>query len=160
MIALIVIGLLAGLPALLAVVGRVNAVYLFAAVAGGSLLARYLGYDAGLALGMVGRQPVMPYAGLAILLLPAVLTLLFMRRTMAKSRLVLSLLPIILISLMLAVIALPLVPPALQSQIKNDKYILQLASYQNLIVGAASAATMALMLLGYRHKEDKKGKGH
>lgn len=156
---IILLAAIAGVPILLGLLFRVSAIFMFVAAAAGSVLVTYMADDAGLALGMwVRNADSNMFAQFGLLLLPVVLTLLFMRKTMPKSKLLLHLPVLIAIGGMLAVLALPLMDSNAQAKIFTEQYGEKLQETQDVIVGVAAAGTLLLMWLTERHKADKKEK--
>jgi hypothetical protein len=158
---LILLAAIAGVPVLLALFLRVSAVYLFLSTAAGSLLVNYVGDDASLALGMMVRgQNTNLIAQFGLLFLPVVLSLLFLRKTMPKSKLLLHIVPLLATGLTIAVLALPFFDSNAQSQIYADRYGDMFKDSQDVIVGGTSILILLLTWLTLKHKEDKKHKKH
>lgn len=157
--AILVLAAIAGVPVLLALFMRVSAVFLFTSIAAGSLLVSYWGDDAGLALGMMMRgQNTNLIAQLILLLLPVVLSLFFLKRTMPKSKFLLHLPVQVANSLTLAVLALPLLDSNIQKELYANHYGNALRESQDVVVGVTALLIMFIMWMTYRHKEDKKHK--
>jgi hypothetical protein len=159
--ALILLAAIAGVPVLLALLFRVSAVFVFVSVAAGSLLVTYLGDDAGLALGMLVRgQNTNLFAQLGLFLLPVVVTLLLLRRTMPTTKLLLHLPAMIANGLAIAAHALPLLDSGIQEKVFANEYGTMLRESQDVVIGAATAFALLIMWLTYRHKEGKHKKHH
>jgi hypothetical protein len=159
--AVAILAAIAGLPVLLALVFRVSAVYLFLSVAAGSLLVLYVGDDAGLASDIFMRSPHNTMiAQLVLQLLPVVLTLLILRKTMPATAFLLHVPVVIATGLALAVLTLPLLDAGLQDKISADQYGNMVRESQDVIVAAAASASLLLMLITSRRREDKKHKKH
>src|SRR5574338_1017179 len=102
---LMLLAIIAGVPTLLALLLRVHSVYFFLSVAAGSLLVNHLGDDTGLALSMAFRgQNTMLIASVGILLVPVLLTLLFLRGSTPKRKSLLHILPLVMTGLTLGVL--------------------------------------------------------
>jgi hypothetical protein len=158
---LILLAAIAGVPVLVALVFRVSAVFLFLSLAAGSLLVTYVGDDASLALGTLVRgQNTNLIAQFGLLLLPVALTLLLLRKTMPRSRLLLHVPVLVVTGLALAALALPFLDAAAQEKIFANEYGNMLRESQDVAVGAAAILALLLMWLTGRHKEDKKHKKH
>lgn len=156
---LIILAAIAGVPVLLALFLRVSAVFMFTSIAAGSLLVTYLGDDAGLAMRLMVRGPnTNIFAQLGLLLLPVVLTLLLLKRTMPKTKLLLHFPALAASSAALAALALPYLDSNAQEKIYANQYGNMLLESQDVVVGAAAILVLLLMWMTYRHKEDKKHK--
>lgn len=155
----ILLGVLAGVPVLLALLFRVSAVFLFLSMAAGGLLVNVVGDDAGLAAGMMVRgQNVPMLTNFALLFLPVAITLLFMRKTMPRSKFLLHIIPLVGVGLSLAVLALPLFASHIQQQIFDNRYGNMLKNAQDVIIAATAILTLLLMWLTYRDKSGKHDK--
>jgi hypothetical protein len=153
------LAVIAGLPILLGLVFRVSAVFLFISVISGSLLVQFMGDDAVLAAGMLFKGQSADTATLfALLFLPVIFTMLFMRKTMKKSKVLLHIVPLIGVGLSAAVFALPVFADHIEQQITSNKYGEMLTSTDDVIVGATAVSVLLLMWLTERHKEGKHGK--
>jgi hypothetical protein len=156
---LILLAAIAAVPALIGIIFRVSAVYLFAAVTAGNLLIMYWGDDAGLAVGMMMKGANSnQIAQFILLFLPVVLVLLLLRKTLPKSKFLLQVPVLVGIGLTLAVLALPLLDSGAQAKIFDNEYGSLLRESQDVVVGATAISVVLLMLLTNRHKEDKKHK--
>lgn len=152
---------LAFVPVLLALFLRVSAVFIFLSLVAGNLLVTYVGDDAGLSLGMFVKGANADFlANLGLLLLPVVLSLLFLRRTLPKSKFLLHLPALIASGLSLAVLALPLFDSNAQEQIFANQYGMMIRENQDIIIGATALMVLFIMWMTYRHKGDKKHKKH
>ncbi len=156
---LILLAAIAGLPVLLALLFRVNAVFLFMSVAAGNLLVRFVAEDADLALGMVMRNGDTAFiAKLILQLAPVILTILFLRKTLPRSKMFLHVIPSIAIGLSLGVFVLSFLSTSVQAKVFDAPYGDKLKSSQDLIVAGAAMLTLLLAWLTYRNKDAKAGK--
>jgi hypothetical protein len=154
--AAIILGVLAGVPVVLALIRRVSAVLLFLSVAGGSLLVTHLSDDATLVSRMVSRSANVPMiTSIVLLVLPVLLTLLLLKKTMPRSKLLLHIIPLLATGLSLAVLALPLLPSHMQAELFAAPYGAPLKNSQDLVIGGTTVLVLLLMLIAHRHKEDK-----
>lgn len=150
---------IAVVPIVIALIFRVSGVFLFLSAAAGYLLVLYVGDDAGLVLGMsvrFGNVNIM--AQLLLLLIPVLLTLLFLKKTLPKHKLLLHLPLQIATGLALSAMALPLLDSRSQEQIFANHYGNLLRESQDMFVGVATVLALLIMWFTYRHKEDKKSK--
>lgn len=160
--ALIILALIAGIPVLLALLLRVSGVFLFLSLASGNLLLLYLGDDAGLASSMLVRgQNSYMIAQLVLLVLPIVLSLFLLKRTLPKAKILLHLPLLATTGLALATLALPLFDSNTQAKVFATQYGGMLRDYQDVIIGSAAVLALLVMWFTYRHKtEDKHKKRH
>ncbi len=148
-------------PMVLALVFRVSGVFLFLSVAAGFLLVQYVGDDASLVLGMAMRTGnVNTVAQFILLLLPVVMSLALLKKTLPKHKVLLHLPLHIATGLALAALALPLLDSVAQEKIFASHYGNILRESQDLFVGVAAVMALLIMWLTYKHKEDKKHKKH
>ena len=162
---LILVGIVAGAPLVLAFVSRASSVYLFASVAAGGLLVEYLADDVTLAVNTFAKNgdPTMA-VHLALLLIPVVLTWLFLRGTLKASKLVLELIPLLASVAMLVVLLVPELPSDIQRQLMTTPYGRVMHQSQD-VVGAAVLLNLGLMwVLRRKRKADdahgRHGKKH
>lgn len=156
---LIILAVIAGVPIVLSVLFRVNAVFLFLSVAAGNLMATNLAQDADRALGMVSRQMDTELVGaLALQFIPVILTLLLLKKTLPAHKMVLHIVPIVAISVMLAILVLPMLPEDMRSQVHASAYGNLIQNTQHLVVGLAALLTLLLAWFSYRNMEAKHGK--
>lgn len=159
MIPLIVIGAIALVPVLLALIFRVNALFLFTSIGIGYFLQFALSDDVDLALATIIRgSNSMIIARFALLALPIILTLILLRKTAGKS-LLLQLSPLLLSGCLLAVITLPLLPPGMEQAIYDSPYGGNIKGAQDLILAAAAVSNLLLMWALFKHGQEK-GKHH
>jgi len=153
--------LLAGVPVVILMVLRVNASLVFMSACLGEVLLRYIGGDATDFANMF-----LPWLNgnnlkLALLLLPVVLTTVFMMRTVRGGRLMLNILPALGTGLLLALVAVPLLPASFADQVRVSQAWDKLLQLQSLVVGV-SALVCLFFLWTQRPKQahDKHAKHH
>ena len=159
---ILILLLIAALPVVLALLFRVSSLCLFAASAAGALLVKYLGDDVWLAVNMFVKGPnTQFFVQLSLLFLPVLLTLFFTRKSLPKSKILLHLVPIIANGLLIAAIAIPLLPPALQSGIFAVPIGGVAKRSQDIMVGAAVVLNLLLMWqLNRSNHHEGAGKKH
>jgi hypothetical protein len=134
--AYILLGALLGLPLLIGLIARVSTAHLFLALLSGELLQRYFGDDAVLAARtFVKDGAVQDYIGLAILVLPMVLTAVFLHHTLSKGKAVLHALPLAITGIIFAAFAADLLPVGLRSQLEGNHYGRMLLDSTDFIIG-------------------------
>lgn len=158
MVGYIIIGALLGLPLLLGIIFRAGTSFLFLSLLAGELLARTFGDETELIIGSVPRaRPAAAYAKLAVLLLPVLLTALFLRHTLSKGKVLLHLLPLVATGVILAAFALPILPEVAQAKVKSVNLGHQLLDKSEIIVGIMLLLQLiALWLLNRSHEHSKK----
>ncbi len=164
------VGILAAIvliPVILLMVLRVNATLVFLSLCLGNILVQFVAPDANSFMALFAAHvPKGVDTGnntvkLALLLLPVVLTAIFMIRTIkGNGRLVLNLLPAAGVGLLGGLLVVPLLPGGLSHNIISSPLWSQVQRAQDLIVGA-SALVCLLVLWLQRPKtgHDDKHKG-
>jgi hypothetical protein len=159
---LVLMGAMAALPFLLALIFRVSSVFVLVSILSGDLLVKFLSDDATLALSAVTKtQYVSVIAQIFLLTLPLIMTLIILRKSLARSRVVLHILPLAANGLLFMVLLLPLLPAPTQGEILHNPITKQVQSFQDLIVGASVLLTLFVMWISYKpHEPHHKGKHH
>ena len=158
MIPLIVIAAFVVLPVLFALVFRVHALFVFTSIGAGYFLQFALSDDVDLALATVlqGSNAIV-FARVTLLLLPLIATLLLLRKTAGKGAL-LQMLPLAFSGLLLAAVALPLLPVDLEQQVYATEFGAGIRSSTDLVIAAAVASNMIMTwtLFKSKHEHSKK----
>lgn len=150
------LALVAAVPFVLAVIFRVSSIFLFLSVAAGELLSRHLADNTSLVLSSFIRSSQLDMlTRVALLLLPVLLTLLILRKTLPTSRFLLHLLPLALTCLALAELVSIKLTNNFQESVNATKIGSIVHQSQDVIIGAAAITVLLLMWQSYRHKEDK-----
>lgn len=152
---------------------RVNATLVFLSLCLGDVLTQFVGSDANDFLGLLsssnGNSVVHPNDStlrLILLLLPVVLTTIFMIRTIkGTSRLLLNVLPAAGVGLLGGLLVVPLLPPGLSYNIVSSSLWAQAQRAQDLIVGGSALVCLLVLWLqrpktGGGHEDGKHGKKH
>jgi hypothetical protein len=162
----VVLGAIVLIPAAFLMLLRVNATLVFLSLCLGDVLVQFVAPDANSFLQLFSAHvPASVDKGndtvkIILLLLPVVLTAIFMVRTVRGSgKLLLNVLPAAGVGLLGALLVVPLLPPGLSHNIVNSSLWEQVQKAQNLIVGT-SALVCLLVLWLQRPKagKDKHGK--
>ncbi|HEY1064288.1 MAG TPA: hypothetical protein VGE30_03255 [Candidatus Saccharimonadales bacterium] len=163
--ALITLVLIIGVPIVALMVLRINAALVFMALCLGSVLTQFVADDAGWLVTL--SEPTVPQAGsvsdsmikLVLLLLPAILTAIFMIRTVrGGGRLVLNALPAVGAGLLAALLVVPLLTPGAAVPIMASPLWQEVIKLQDLIVG--SSALLCLLVLWMQRPKTGEGKHH
>lgn len=152
-------------PVVLLMVLRINAALVFLSLCLGDVLVQFVAHDAHDFLALfsashagVTIQGTNNNIKLALLLLPVVLTTIFMIRTVrGHGRLLLNALPSAGVGLLGALLIVPLLPPGLAHNIVGSTLWSEIQRAQDLIVGA-SALVCLLVLWQQRPKTGSSGK--
>ena len=152
MIPLVVIGLLVALPVLLIFLLRANGAVVLMALCAGSVAQRFVGSDASTILNSftsknsIGTNTT---AQLILLFLPALLTILLLRKGISRGKALLNLLPAAGTGALSAFLAVPLLPAGLRFNIIHTSAWAQVTQYQSTVVGAALLISFLLLWMTY-----------
>lgn len=158
---LILLGLLAGVPLVVFTILRIKPLYLFVSLMTGYIWVLYLGEPADLTLRSLMRVPHPDsVARIALLVLPLLITLLLMRRTLSTSALPFQFFLLIANSLLLAVLVINYLPNSVQISLysSNAGNVVRQAN-DVLIAGVAGLHVLVMWLMRPRN-HDAHGHGH
>lgn len=156
---LIILALLFGLPLLLMTILRINPLFVFVSLVTGYLWTQLLGDSSALVVSSVMQGSNSDYiARVGLLLLPFILTLLFLRKTLSKSALPFYFTLLVMDSLLLVAMLLPLLSPGLQGSIYQTSAGDTLRQAHNLII--AGVAAMQLVVMCVFRPRSKSSKHH
>jgi hypothetical protein len=160
---LILVALVAG-PAALLVLLRVNAALVFLSLCLGDVLVSFTYKDA---VSIISGASTSAHASdtvirLGLLLAPALLTTLFMIKTIKGSKKYMNILPAVGAGLLTALLVVPLLPPGLAHTVLATKLWTQIQSFQSGIVALSTLVCLFFLLLQRpkHHAEEKPGKKH
>ncbi len=165
----IILAALVVVPIVLLMLLRVNAALVFLSLCLGSVLTTFLGPDANDMLGLMSSHTSsnlttsQTTAQILLLTIPAVLTIIFMIKSVPKGfKLIFNLFPAIGVGLLAALLVVPLLPHGLAEQIMLNPHWLQAQKVRDLIVGVSALLCLfALLSLRPKHGHDEKhGKKH
>lgn len=148
-------------PALLLMVLRVNAVLVFLSVCLGSVLLEFVASDGESFADLFAPSAKGSTVNLVLLLIPVVLTTLFMLKTMHGGKLAINVLPSIGVGFLLTLLVVPYVSPGLAYSLMGSQTWHEIQKLQALVIGAS--AILCLLLLWTqrpKHHHDKHGKHH
>lgn len=131
---------------------RVNATLVFLSLCLGAVLVQFVAGETSAFLDFVGNQTEATVTDNAmqiiLLLLPVVLTTIFMIRTVkGKTKLLLNALPAAGVGLLGALLVVPLLPPDLSDEIVNSSLWGEVQRSQSLIVGASALVCLLVLWL-------------
>lgn len=164
----VTLGAIIAVPIILLTVLRINATLVFLSLCLGDVLVQFVAPDADSFFAMFSAHAAQAEklqgnnVSIGLLLLPALLTTIFMLKTVrGKFRLVLNLLPAIGVGLLGALLVVPLLPPGLSTNIVDSSLWTQVENLQNLIVGTSALVCLfVLWLQRPKTGEGKHGKHH
>lgn len=142
--ALITLIAIIGVPVLVLMLLRINAALVFLSLCLGDVLVQFVAGDTNSFLNLFNSKTAQHVSAsnndikLALLLLPVVLTAVFMIRTVRGSRLLLNILPAAGVGLLGALLAVPLLPPGIATDILSSPTWQQVTKAEDLIVGASA----------------------
>lgn len=156
MLPLIVFGSIVGAPVLLALVMRVNAVFIFLSVGAGYLLQMSLSDSIDLLVATFIRgSNSLVIARVGLFVLPILLTLILLRKTMGRS-FVFQIIPLIFSGMMLAVLLLPLLTPGFSQTVYSSQYGGSIRSSSDLVTAVAVASNMILAYMLFKSHSSRK----
>ncbi len=145
---LIVIGALTVVPAVLILVFRINAALVFLALCAGSVVNEFLGSDFLQFFNSffpTSSTGVHSAATIGFLVLPAVLTMIFMRKSVGASKFLLNLIPALLSGVLLTLLVVPLLADGTAYTIMSSDAWNTLQQFQGVTVGAAALASFLIL---------------
>lgn len=166
----VTLGAIVLIPVIVLMFLRVNATLVFLSLCLGNILVQFVAPDANSFFQLFSaRVPDEVGTGndivkIALLLLPVLLTSIFMIRTVqGKIKLALNLIPAAGVGLLGALLVVPLLPPGTSYGITGSELWQQVLMSQNLIVGVSALACLLVLWLQRPHvgggKHGKKHKG-
>ncbi len=156
----VTLGAVVIIPAVLLMLLRINAALVFLSLCLGDVLVQFASPDAGSFVEVFSANANIPSEHLNVklflLLLPALLTAVFMIRTVhGNGRLLLNLLPAIGVGLLGGLLVSPLLPPGLSHNIIDSQLWSSVQDVKGLIVGAS--ALVCLLVLWLQRPSHKTG---
>jgi hypothetical protein len=158
---IVLLGIIAAVPLLLILFLRSNAAVVFFSLCAGFVLVTFVGGDASDAIGKsVSGANSGSFARIALLLLPAVLSLWFLRKSVSPTKLLINTIAAVGASLAVVLLLVPLLPGGVRFNIEQSQIWQQTDSYQGAVLGATTAIAIISLWLTNRHKDDGKHKKH
>lgn len=148
------------IPVIIIVLLRANAAIIFLSLCAGALLVRFIGEDAGLVGSAIGNnsEALHQYFQIGLLLLPVILSTIFLRKSMRGPKGILNILPAVGVGLVGVLLAVPLLPANLQSSIISTQGWHLLQQSQGLVV--AASVLISLVALWFSHHAPHGGRKH
>jgi hypothetical protein len=141
---------------------RINAIFMFVAFACGELLLHYIGEDAALAMsGFIKGPSADMVASLFLLWLPIVLSILFLRRSLPSSGMLLQAVPLAFTAAAMALLTLGTLSQSFRDGFYATPIGHTIHQAQALIIAGAGVTTFLLILIiGRPHHDDHKHRKH
>ncbi len=163
----IILGLIVLVPVALMLFFRINATLVFLSLCLGNILVQFVAPDANSFFQLFsadlpkGIDTGNDTVKLILLLLPVILTAVFMIRTVSGTpKLLLNILPALGVGLLGALLVVPLLPSGISQDIVDTELWSQLLKAQNLIVGLSALTCLLVLWLQRPHTGSKHGKKH
>lgn len=155
--AYIILGFLLGLPLLIGVLFRVSTSFLFVTILAAELLERYFRYDVELVLRpLVGNETIISYVGFTMLVVPMLLTGIFLKGTLSLVRVTLHVIPLLLSGVVFAAFAAPVLPQIVQDNLRTLEIGQILLDNAQFIVGVTVLLQLLALWFLTKKKEAKK----
>jgi hypothetical protein len=148
-------------PAVVLFLLRINAALVFLSLCLGDVLVRFVGSDAVSVVAGAGTSAHTSSSTIRLILLlaPAVLTMLFMIKTVRSSMRLVNILPAVGTGFLLALLAVPQLSPSLSHQITGSNLWGQFQSMQAAIVAAGTLICLLFLWMQRpKNHDDKHGK--
>jgi hypothetical protein len=157
MLPYIILGVVLGLPIFFGLFFRVSASHLFFAVMTGELLGRYFGKDAEHFISSTFKDGNLTHYSEAIVLtLPIILTALFLKGSISRTKGVLNFFPLIITSIVYAAFLLPVLPHDVQEVIASVPIGRSLLDTSNVIIGGVVLIQLVALWVLNRGENSKK----
>lgn len=160
---LIVMGLIAGVPAVLISLFRSKAAMVFMALCAGSVLTTFAGATVIELLNVFSTNDsdsALAIVKIGLLVAPAFITLLLVSRTMNGPKAMMNIFPAILTGITILFLVVPLLPPGTKYSIVATSVWSQLLQYQAVLVGSAIFICLLQLWGGARGPRHKKRGRH
>jgi hypothetical protein len=149
--------LVIAVPAIAIILLRSDAAVVLLSLCAGDLLVKYVGSDTTQAVAQATHQNISGWAYVGLLLLPAVLSIVVLRKSVSSAKVPINLVTAIATGLVAVLLVTPLLPPHLNTQLTNNFLWNPLQQYQTGIISASIAiALVALWFSGHHHGGHKK----
>lgn len=139
--------------AILLIAIRTNSAVVFFSVCAGSVLANQLGSDASLLSSTVVKDGDLnkSIAYIALIVLPALLSTLFLRGSITSSKSVFNVIPSLAVGSLLALLIVPQLPPDVSGQLLDSSAWSKLQDYQPIILVGGVISSVFMLYVTHRH---------
>lgn len=154
---LVLLALVAGLPVLMAIIFRVNSVFLFTSIATGYLLQQFMGESTALTLRtMIRHDNIEMISALILLAVPVVFTLLLMRKTLPTKELFLHIFLLAGCGLTIATLVIKVSPDSVMNSVRANPISETAYRASDIIVSVTGTLAMLMMWATLKHKRSRK----
>ena len=151
MSAMLMLALVAAAPVALTLFMRSNAAIVFFALCTGSVLERYASSSATLVANSVTTQSnTSSFVHIGLLVLPALITLVLLRKSISAAKTPLNVLPAVALGLVTALLVTPLLPGGVKANILNTEVWKQLNNYGDFIIAIGTGVALVVLALTYK----------
>lgn len=159
---MLVLSLLMALPVVLIMWQRVNAAVVFMSLCLGAVLVQYVATDAIeliTAMFRVSPLEVGQWIRIGLLVAPFLLTILFMRKTVAGNKQLTNFFPAVASGMLFALVLTPLLPKVVQVAIEKEDLWKTVSNLQTaVVVGGAFFTLLFLFITNHQHGGEEKHK--
>lgn len=160
MVGQIILGLVVGFPLLIGLLFRASMSHLFFSLMAGELLGRYFGEDLDLVISaFFPKTDLRGYGAIALLVLPMLLTAVFLKGTISKGKVVLHIIPLIVTGVIFAAFLAPILPANIQDVLASFGLGRQLLDLNKVIIGGMVALQLLALWLLNRGGESRRKRG-
>lgn len=158
MLPYIILGIVLGIPVFFGLFFRVSASHLFFSVMTGELLGRYFGHTVEEFIGHTFKDGSLThYAEAIVITLPIILTALFLKGSVSRTKGILNFFPLVITSIVYAAFMLPVLPADVQATISSVPLGRSLLDTSSVIIGGVVLIQLvALWVLNHGENSAKK----
>jgi hypothetical protein len=158
---LIILGLIAAVPVVFILLLRSNAAIVFLSLCAGSVLATYASNDAlSVVSGKVAQNNLPSLVQIGLLVVPAILSLLMLRKSVSPAKLPLNAITAVAAGVLVVILVVPLLPGGVQANILQSSIWSQTAKYHSWAIAGGTFITLVSLWLTKPHKEGHRKKSH
>ncbi len=151
-----------GVPIIILMALRINATLVFLSLCLGNLLVQFVGNDANSVISLASKAGAhstnQTYVKIGLLLLPVMLTAVFMIKSVRGPKLLWNILPAVGFSLVFVLLLVPLLPAGEAATLTRSAPWGQFVRSQTLIVGASTLICLLFLWMQRPHHSSEKGK--
>lgn len=159
MLPYIILGIILGLPVVFGLFFRVSASHLFFSVMTGELLGRYFGKDVEHFISNTFKnEDLTHYSEAIVITLPIILTAIFLKGSISRTKGILNLFPLVITSIVYAAFMLPILPQEVQDEIAKVPLGESLLGTHSVIIGGVVLIQLVALWVLNRGEEAKRAK--
>lgn len=146
----LVLALIAAAPVALSIFMRSNAAITFFALCAGSVLEKHSSSATLVANSFPTRSSGSVYVHIGLLIVPALITLVLLRKSITTSKMPLNILPAVALGLTTTILLVPLLPGGVQANVLGTETWKQLDNYADFIITAGTGVSLVILALTYK----------